>query len=121
MKNIICICNDLLFKTKIAGLLNPLGVVVKYYDHFENITFDDLQIEDYFFIIDLENERLNLSIISTIKRKFKEKIFLLGYCSHVKSDLMSSARTSGFDEVMPRSKFVKTLPHIVNNFVKAEK
>ena len=69
-------------------------------------------------IIDLEINNLNFDLLSHQKNIFGKKLFILGYCSHIKTDLMNTAVESGFDLVIPRSKLANDLPEIIKNFDK---
>ena len=86
------------------------------YNYFHEFDFNSLNGKQTLMIVDLENEKMDFSKINKLKMEYGRKIYLLGYCSHVKSNLMLSASNSGFDEVIPRSNFVKTLPDFLNNF-----
>jgi hypothetical protein len=121
VSTIIVIGDDLIFRTKIDIIINSLNLSEEKYNYFNEIDFNSIEKQKVLFIIDLENEKLNFSIINKLKNKHKEKIVLLGYCAHVKSNLMVTALNSGFDKVMPRSKFVKFLPEFLKNFDKTNK
>jgi len=42
-----------------------------------------------------------------------KQIELLGFFSHVQTDLQKAAEQAGFDRVIPRSAFAKSLPQIL--------
>lgn len=67
-------------------------------------------------IADLEHDSLDFSNITKLRSKVGDRMYLIGYCPHVREDLIKNANKSGFDLVLPRSKFVHRLPDILKNF-----
>ena len=118
MGKIIVISNDLIFKTKIDSILKSQYLSAVKYSDFNSIDFESLTESWLLILIDLEIVNINFSFIAEKKKLYNQKMYLLGYCSHVLTDLMQKAIDAGFDKVIPRSKFVKTLPDILNNFDK---
>lgn len=45
------------------------------------------------------------------------RFFVIGFVSHVASDLISAAREAGCDQVMARSAFTKQLPDLLRQLV----
>jgi len=121
LNKIIVVSDDLIFKTKIDSILKTQNLKVGNYTDFNSIDFESLSESSVLIIVDLEIENIDFSLISEKKNLFRKKMYLLGYCSHVLTDLMKKANDAGFDEVMPRSKFVKSLPKLLNNFDKHNK
>jgi len=121
LNKIIFVSNDLIFKTKIDSILKTQNLKVGNYTDFNSIDFETFTEPSNLFIIDLEIGNIDFSFISEKKNVFNNKMYLLGYCSHVLTDLMNKAIDAGFDEVVPRSKFVKSLPKLLNNFDKHNK
>ena len=120
MRKIIILSTDLIFKTKIDSILQSHNLNAIKYSDFNSIDFKSLNTS-LFIIVDLELDNLDFMLISKQKKILGEKMFLLGYCSHVLTELMQKAIDAGFDEVMPRSKFVKIFPDFLNNFDKHNK
>lgn len=121
MKKIYVLTGDFIFKAKINTILNSLNLSAEIYNYFQELKLNLNDESQSLFIIDLENENLDFSYLKDLKKTQADKLFLLGYCSHVKNDLMENALKSGFDKVNPRSKFVKILPDFLNNFDKLDK
>jgi len=118
---VIVISNDLIFRTKIDSMLQFQNISVVKYTDFNSIDFESLTESTYLTIVDLEIGNIDFSLISEKKNLLGNKMYLMGYCSHISTELMNRANVAGFDEVMPRSKFVKTLPDFLNNFDKHNK
>jgi len=121
LNTIIIISNDLIFKTRIDSMLKSQNLEAIKYSDISSVDLDSYLESSLFIIVDLEIENIDLSLISKEKKTFGDNMFLVGYCSHVLTELMQKATNAGFDEVMPRPKFVKTLPDILNNFDKHHK
>jgi hypothetical protein len=121
LSTIIIVCSDLIFKTKIDSILQSKNLDSIKYTDFNSVDFESLSESPYLIIVDLEIENTDFSLILEKKKLFGKKINLLGYCSHVLTELIQKANAAGFDEVMPKSKFVKILPDILNNFDKHNK
>jgi CheY-like chemotaxis protein len=66
-------------------------------------------------ICDLHSEKLDLiSLARTLKSDpGTEHIALLGFFSHVHTDLQRAAEEAGFDRVLPRSAFTTHLAEII--------
>ena len=116
MKKIYVLTGDFIFKAKINTILNSLNLSAEIYNYFQELKLNLNDESQSLFIIDLD-----FSYLKDLKKTQADKLFLFGYCSHVKNDLMENALKSGFDKVNPRSKFVKILPDFLNNFDKLDK
>jgi len=121
LSTVIVISNDLIFKTIIDSILLLQNLKAFKYSDFNSIDFESLSESSVLMIVDFEIGNIDFSFISEKKKLLGNKMYLLGYCSHVLTDLMKKANNAGFNEAMPRSKFVKTLPDFLNNFDKHNK
>ena len=64
-------------------------------------------------IVDL-NARDAVGLIQRLKSGEDTKsLFIVGFASHVASDLIAAAREAGCDQVMARSAFTKQLPELL--------
>ncbi|HZB45304.1 MAG TPA: hypothetical protein VE360_08675, partial [Pyrinomonadaceae bacterium] len=66
-------------------------------------------------ILDLNSEKLDpLGLAKDIKADEQLRgVPLVGFLSHVQTDLMRLAQAAGVDQVLPRSAFTKFLPEIL--------
>jgi len=109
---IIAIVKDLFFISKIKETviqLNKNIFFIKNYDELNNF-FDKINENIDLIIIDLNFSEIKpLETIKEIKSNetLKNKR-IIGYCSHVETELMNKAKELGI-EVMPRSLFNKKL------------
>lgn len=72
-------------------------------------------------ILDLNNAAIDaLDLIGKLKHdETTRKISLLGYVSHVQTDLKQAAQEKGCDMVIPRSAFSQNLPAILRRYAEA--
>ena len=110
MKKIIAIVKDIIFKSKIiatAKNLNREVVVLKNYEDIQK-NIDNTSL----IIIDLNFSEINpLKIIKKLKQ---DNIKIIGYLSHIQTELKEKALEAGCDEVMPRSQFSMNLDKILS-------
>ena len=112
---VMAVVDDMFFAAKInsaAGVAGRQIVRVKSREHLEQ------EISDYFpslVIIDLNSNRLDpLKTIEFFKsRPSLNKIPVVGFVSHVQTELIRLAQAAGCDYVLPRSAFSQLLPEII--------
>jgi DNA-binding NarL/FixJ family response regulator len=114
---ILAVVDDLLFLSKIQQTAQQLGVVMKSARPADLL---DLAIEDVpnALIIDLNHRSGKaLEVLRTLKSDLKTKdIAVMGFVSHVQTDLITAARNAGCDLVLAHSGFVSQLPSILQQF-----
>src|ERR1044072_702015 len=115
-RNVVAIVDDLFFASKIRGTAEALGVSVSFPRHADVVQEVIQRNAPALIICDLHSEKLDLmGIARTLKENANTKdIPLIGFLSHVQTDLQRAAQEAGFDQVMPRSLFTKHLPTILN-------
>jgi CheY-like chemotaxis protein len=114
-RNIIAIVDDLFFSSKIRGTAEQLGVSVSFPRTIEAAISAVAQEQPSLLICDLNSQRIDpMEVAQKIKADEQTKqIELLGFFSHVQTDLQKAAEQAGFDRVIPRSAFAKSLPQIL--------
>ena len=115
MQTIIAVVDDLFFASKIRGTAEQVGAQI----HFvKSITDAQAKARDKaaaLIIVDL-NARCSDPV--ELARALKgddnlNAIPLLGFFSHVQTELQSAALDAGYDRVLPRSAFTKNLAEIL--------
>src|SRR5437868_4401361 len=108
-RNIIAIVDDLFFAAKIRGTAEAVGVVVSFPRHADGVREVILRDSPALIICDLHSEKHDLMrLAKTLKENPATRdIPLLGFFSHVQTDLQRAAEDAGFDQVMPRSLFTR--------------
>jgi PleD family two-component response regulator len=114
-RRVLAAVDDLLFASKIRGTAEQLNVTVEFAKKAETL-FDLAKAETPdLIILDLNSERLDpLVLAKDIKADEQLRgVPLVGFLSHVQTDLMRLAQAAGVDQVLPRSAFTKFLPEIL--------
>jgi len=111
--------DDLFFQMKLAETAKHLGLEVKVASNAEAL----LQLLDPppgLVIFDLNARSSPLDAVQRL-RAAQPNLRVVGFLSHLQTDLASKAQSAGFDEVMPRSKFSMQLPQILAAAVAEQK
>jgi len=114
---ILAMVDDLLFLSKIQQTAQHLGVMVR---SARPADLPKLAIDSApnALIIDLNHRSGKaLEILYALKSNLKTRdIAVIGFVSHVQTDLISSARDAGCDLTLARSAFVRQLPSLLHGF-----
>jgi CheY-like chemotaxis protein len=111
MSRIVALMDDLFFQMKVAETAKQLGLELKVAANGEAL-LALLEPAPKLVIIDLNARQQPLQAIERI-RAGKNGVRVLGFLSHVQTDLAAQARQAGCDEVMPRSAFTQNLAKIL--------
>jgi CheY-like chemotaxis protein len=115
-RNIIAIVDDLFFASKIRGTAEELGVTARFARSVDALIEIARLDQPSLIICDLHSTKVDSMAAA---RKLKEdsalrSIPLLGFFSHVQTELQRQALEAGFDQVIPRSAFAKHLGEILS-------
>src|SRR5215510_14017666 len=119
MHRVVAYMDDLFFQMKLAETAKHFGLEVKVASNADSL----LQLLDpapALVIFDLNAKCSPLDAVQRL-RATQPNVRVIGFLSHVQTDLASSAQSAGFDEVMPRSKFSMQLPQILAAAVAEQK
>ena len=112
-KTIIAVLDDLFFQVKIAEAAKRADlqlVVVKT----EEALMQKLESSPVLLIIDLNCRSVDpLQLFTSIKAGPHRDLPIIGFVSHVQSELIKRAQEAGCDNVMARSAFSANLPQIL--------
>jgi CheY-like chemotaxis protein len=114
-RNVIAIVDDLFFASKIRGTAEAIGVTVTFPRHADGVR-DLIQRDSPALILcDLHSQKIDLSDLAKALKAdaVTRDIELVGFFSHVQTDLQKAAQDAGFDRVMPRSLFTQNLAAIL--------
>ena len=114
-RRVLAAVDDLFFASKIRGTAEQLNVIVEFAKKADTL-FDLAKTEvPALIILDLNSERLDpLNLAARLKADEQLRgIPLIGYLSHVQTELQRIAEEAGVDRVLPRSAFTKYLPEIL--------
>jgi CheY-like chemotaxis protein len=115
-RTILAAVDDMFFAAKIRATAEALDVSLKFHRRLEGLVEAAGAQSPDLIIVDLHNEKLDpLELARALKANDASKaIPLLGFFSHVQTDLQRAAVAAGYDQVMPRSAFSRDLAQILN-------
>jgi CheY-like chemotaxis protein len=114
-RHILAAVDDMLFASKIRATAEALGISMKFHRKLDSLVTAAGEHTPDLILIDLHNEKLNaIELAHALKanEEFK-RIPLLGFFSHVQTDVQRAALEAGFDQVIPRSVFARDLGKIL--------
>ena len=111
MARVIAYMDDLFFQMKLAETARHLGIEVKVASNPDSL-LQLLEPVPKLVIVDLNARNQPLAAAQRL-RAAHPSLPLIGFLSHVQTDLAAQAKAAGFREVMPRSKFSMSLAEIL--------
>ena len=112
MGRIVALMDDLFFQMKVAETAKHLGLELKVATNGEAL-LGLLEPTPKLVIVDLNSRNQPLAAIERVRVAQKD-LKVIGFLSHVQSDLAAQAQAAGCDEVMPRSAFTQNLAAILS-------
>ena len=114
--NIIAVVDDLFFASKIRGTGEELGVTARFVRSIDALIEAAHQNPPSLIICDLHSPKVDpMELAKQLKADEQlRSIPLLGFFSHVQTELQQQAEEAGFDHVLPRSAFTRKLPEILS-------
>jgi DNA-binding NarL/FixJ family response regulator len=111
MGRVVALMDDLFFQMKLAETAKHLGVEVKVATTADAL-MPLLDSPPKLLIVDLNSRSQPIAAIERL-RAAKNGVRVVGFLSHVQTDLAAQARAAGCDEVMARSAFTQNLAAIL--------
>ena len=114
-RNISAAVDDMFFASKIRATAEALGVAIKFYRRLDSLVAAASEQAPDLILVDLHNEKVDaIELARELKTNDRLKaIPLLGFFSHVQTDLQRQALEAGYDQVIPRSVFSRDLGQIL--------
>jgi CheY-like chemotaxis protein len=112
MGRVIALMDDLFFQMKLAETAKQLGVEVKVATNGEAL-MKLMESAPKLVIVDLNARSQPLLAIEKL-RQVRKDIRVVGFLSHVQTELAAQAQAAGCDEVLPRSSFTQNLAAILS-------
>ena len=109
MNQILLLCDDLIFVSRVAGTARAMGLTVRSAKSFGDLLIFCEQSPPACVIIDLNAPGLEIDQAAVELKQLRPRPTLVGYGSHVDTATLKKAREAGLDVVWPRSKFVDEL------------
>jgi CheY-like chemotaxis protein len=112
---ILAILDDLMFTSKIKGAAAHLGVPISFARSSDAALAGMRSSAPKLVILDLNNPRTDpLGTVGQMKADpALSAIPIVGFASHVQTDVIEAARKAGVDDVLARSAFTQRLPEIL--------
>lgn len=116
MRTIVAIVDDLFFASKIRGAADQVGARITFVKSIPKAVEKVRDESPALIIADLN---ANCCDAIELARSLKgddslSGVPLLGFFSHVQTELQEAATAAGYDRVMPRSAFTKNLADILS-------
>ena len=114
--NIIAAVDDMFFMSKIRATAESLNVTIRFVRNIDTLFSIAGESRPALIIVDLHTEKLDpLKLARRLKSDAElSAVPLLGFYSHVETELRDQAQAAGFDQIMPRSAFSANLAQILS-------
>jgi CheY-like chemotaxis protein len=115
-RTVIAVVDDLFFASRIRGTAEQFGVAASFPRRIDALMEAAQRDQPALIICDLHATRIDpIALAKLLKADERLRaIPLLGFFSHVQTELQQQAEQAGFDRVIPRSAFTKHLPEILS-------
>jgi DNA-binding NarL/FixJ family response regulator len=114
MARVVALMDDLFFQMKVAETAKQLGMELKVAGNPDSLAqLLETEPAPQLVIVDLNARSGALAAIQRV-RAGKSHVRVVGFLSHVQTELAAQARAAGCDEVMPRSSFTQNLAAILS-------
>ena len=115
-RKILAAIDDMFFAAKVRATPEAVGVEIKFHRRVDSLVNAAVAQSADLVIVDLHNEKLNpIELATELKAKQPNKsTVLLGFFSHVETELQRAALQAGYDQVIPRSVFSRDLAKILS-------
>ena len=112
---IIAVVDDMFFAAKIRAVAEAVGSEISFPRSSEALVQKAREAKPKLIIVDLHNQKLESEALARTLKADPElqDVPLLGFFSHVQTELQRNAIAAGFDRVVPRSVFARDLPEIL--------
>ena len=112
---VIVVVDDMFFASKIRAVAEAVGVEISFPRTREAVI--EKASEARLILVDLHNQKIDGVALA---REFKANeelraIPMVGFFSHVETELQRNAQAAGFDQVLPRSVFARDLQRIISS------
>ncbi len=114
---VISVVDDMFFASKIRAVAEAAGVEISFPRSQEAVISKARETKPGLIVADLHNQRIDPIALAQALKSDEElrNIRLLGFFSHVETELRRNALDAGFDEVIPRSVFARDLEGLLTS------
>lgn len=113
---IIAVVDDMFFASKMRAVAEAVGTEIVFPRSVEALVQKARAVKPQLIIVDLHNQKIDPATLASDLKADDDlnQIPLLGFFSHVQTELQQNALKAGFDQVVPRSVFARDLPRILS-------
>jgi len=114
-RTVILAVDDMFFASKIRAAAEALAIDVKFVRSVEQLTQSTSEARPDLMVVDLHNKKVDpFEVARSLKASSDlDSIPLLGFFSHVETELQRAALSAGYDRVIPRSVLARDLAAIL--------
>ncbi|SRR6266404_1224976 len=114
-RTVVAVVDDMFFASKIRAAAEALAVEVAFPRNRELLLAKVTEKRPDLIVVDLHNQKVDVLELVRQLKSMEEfaGVPLLGFFSHVQTDLQRAALAAGYDQVIPRSLFSRDLAHIL--------
>jgi CheY-like chemotaxis protein len=112
---VISVVDDMFFASKIRAVAEAAGVEISSPRSQEAVVSKARETKPGLIVVDLHSQRIDPVALARALKADEELrgIKLLGFFSHVQTELQRNAVAAGFDRVVPRSVFARDLEQLL--------
>jgi CheY-like chemotaxis protein len=112
---IIAVVDDMFFAAKIRAVAEAVGVEISFPRSKEVLIQRARETKPRLIVVDLHNQKFDSNALASELKSDEQlrDIRILGFFSHVQTELQRNALSAGFDQVIPRSMFARDLGKIL--------
>jgi CheY-like chemotaxis protein len=116
-QHVLAAVDDMFFASKIRATAEHLGLEVRFARSAKAVIEAAREEKPSLVIVDLHSQRCDpLLLAEALKAdEHLRALPLIGFFSHVETELQRQAERAGYDRVLPRSAFTKQLPEILQS------
>ena len=112
-RRVVAVVDDMFFASKIRAVAEAVGVEISFPRSKEALV--EKAREAQLILVDLHNQKFDpVALAKDLKSDEQLRaIPMVGFFSHVETELQRNALAAGFDQVLPRSAFTRDLASIL--------
>jgi CheY-like chemotaxis protein len=116
-RTVLVLTDDLFWRTKIEHALKSSQTPGVFLDDPSKLEKSADPTRVGLVLVDLALKQDPLAAVAALKKSPKTKsITVVGYCEHVRKELIEKGHKAGCDQVLPRSTFSQKLGELILNF-----
>ena len=114
-RKVLAAIDDMFFAAKVRATAEALGVDIRFFRRGDLLVEAAAQTQADLVLVDLHNQKVDpIELAASLKSlQTGSTPQLLGFFSHVETELQRAALAAGYDQVVPRSVFSRDLGKIL--------